>query len=68
MTKFSRLIATCLVLPLAVLAVSLGASATLDAGQPVGLSRPMTMSAIGSGTAYQCCWVYAGGRWWCYPC
>jgi len=46
---------------------SLGASQLFDAVQ-VTAAPQQTVNAVGAGTAYQCCWVYFNGRWWCVPC
>ena len=71
MRTFGRLIAVGLVLPLMALCGSLGASQLFDVEQVTAPpQQTQTVNAVGTGpgTAYQCCWVYHSGRWWCLPC
>jgi uncharacterized membrane protein len=62
-----RLIGTGLVLPLVALGGSLWASQLPDSVR-VTAAPQQVVGEVGHDTAYQCCWVYWGGRWYCLPC
>ena len=55
-------------LPLLALAASLFLSST-GYSALAGPEAAYPDSVVeGTSTAYDCCWVFWGGRWWCIPC